>query len=99
MCPPAGTIRQTIRRPCAGGWMCTGCSRTSSYRAKENPGGSRRAFLPELQIQRAASHAVVVGTTAAFGNDPVDNLIGIGNVAGLAVNAICGIDFQFQAAS
>src|SRR5712692_5659133 len=34
------------------------------------------------------SHSFVVGTAAAFGNDPVDDLIGIGDVAGLAVDAV-----------
>ena len=36
----------------------------------------------------AASHAVVVRTAATFGRDPGDDLVGIRDVAGLAVDAI-----------
>ena len=38
-------------------------------------------------------HAFVVGAAAAFGDDPIDNLVGIGDVAGFAVDAVGGVDF------
>jgi hypothetical protein len=38
-------------------------------------------------------HAFVVGTAATFGNDPVDDLVGVGDVAGFAVDAIGKIYF------
>ena len=41
-------------------------------------------------------HAFVVGTATALGDDPVDNLVGIGDVAGLAVHAIRSVDFQLR---
>src|SRR6188508_2189840 len=40
-------------------------------------------------------HALVLWTTAAFGRDPVDDLIRIHDVAGLAVDAVGGVDLQF----
>ena len=40
-------------------------------------------------------HAFVVGAAAAFGRNPVDDLIGVGDVAGFAVDAVCRADFQF----
>ena len=43
-------------------------------------------------------HAFVIRATAAFGYDPVDNLVGIGDIARFAVDAIRGVDFQLQAA-
>jgi len=38
-------------------------------------------------------HAFVVGAAATFGYNPVDDLVGIGDIARLAVNAIREIDF------
>lgn len=35
-----------------------------------------------------ASHSLVIGTAAAFGRDPVDDLIRVGDVAGFAVDAV-----------
>jgi hypothetical protein len=43
--------------------------------------------------QRSPLHAFVVGAAAAFRNDPVDDLVGVGYVAGFAVDAIGGVDF------
>jgi ketosteroid isomerase-like protein len=38
--------------------------------------------------------AVVDGQpAAAFGDDPIDNLVGIGDVTGFAVDAVGGVDF------
>ena len=45
------------------------------------------------------SHAFVVGTAATFWHDPVDNLVGIGDVARLAVHAIRSVDFQLRRAA
>src|SRR5438046_4386699 len=42
----------------------------------------------------AASEPVVVRATAAFGRDPSDDLIGVGDVAGLAVHAIRSVDLE-----
>jgi hypothetical protein len=39
------------------------------------------------------SHAFVVGAAAAFGDFPIDNLVGICDVAGFAVDAVGGVDF------
>src|SRR3984957_8181464 len=44
------------------------------------------------------SHAFVVGAASAFGRDPVDDLVGVGDVAGFAMDAIGGVDFQFGGA-
>jgi hypothetical protein len=43
-------------------------------------------------------HAFVVGAAAAFGDDPVDDLIGVGDVAGFAVDTVGGVDFEFEVA-
>src|ERR1700679_2432518 len=43
------------------------------------------------------SHAFVVGATAALGGDPVDDLVGVGDVAGFAVDAVGGADLQLGA--
>ena len=39
-------------------------------------------------------HAFVVRSSATLGRNPVDNLVGIGDVTGLAVHAVGGVDFQ-----
>src|SRR5580704_16476853 len=41
------------------------------------------------------SHTFVVWAASAFGRDPVDDLVGVGDVAGFAVDAIGGVDLQF----
>jgi len=43
-------------------------------------------------------HTLVIRAAAALGNNPIDNLIRVGNIARLAVNAIRGVDFQLQGA-
>ncbi len=43
-------------------------------------------------------HAFVVGAAATFGDDPVDDLVGVGDVAGFAVDAVGGVDFEFEVA-
>src|ERR1700674_1702968 len=47
------------------------------------------------QIQHS-SHAFVVGAAAAFGDYPVDDLVGIGDVAGFAVHAVGGVDLKLE---
>src|SRR6266568_546298 len=54
--------------------------------------------FPAALFPPGRSHSFVVGTAAAFGNDPLDNLVGIGDVAGLAVDAVGRVDFQPQLA-
>src|SRR5215471_12203705 len=44
-------------------------------------------------------HSFVIGPTAALGNNPVDNLVRVGDVASLTVHAIRGADFQFGRAA
>jgi hypothetical protein len=44
-------------------------------------------------VERKFLHSFVVGTAAALGNNPIDNLVGVGDVAGFAVDAIGGADF------
>ena len=41
--------------------------------------------------------AVVMGAAAAFGGNPGDDLVGIGDITGFAMNAVGGIDFQTRA--
>jgi hypothetical protein len=40
-----------------------------------------------------SSHTFVVWAAATFWRDPVDDLVGIGDVAGFAVDAVGGVDF------
>src|SRR5262245_35230816 len=42
------------------------------------------------------SELLVIRAAAAFGRDPCDDLIRIGDVAGLAVHAVRGIDLQLE---
>jgi hypothetical protein len=42
-----------------------------------------------------ALHAFVVGAAAAFGDYPIDDLVGVGDVAGFAMDAVGSADFQF----
>jgi hypothetical protein len=42
--------------------------------------------LPEL-------HSLVIWPASAFGHHPIDDLIRIGDITGLAVHAIGGVDF------
>ena len=46
-----------------------------------------------LDGKQTELHAFVVGAAAAFGDDPVDDLVGVGDVAGFAVDAVGGVDF------
>ena len=51
-----------------------------------------------ILLQADALHAFVIRTAPAFRHDPVNDLVGIGDVAGLAMNAIGGVNFQFELA-
>src|ERR1700683_828595 len=42
-----------------------------------------------------ALHSFVVGAAATLWRDPVDDLGGVGDIAGFAVDAVCGADLQF----
>src|SRR5438105_15235143 len=44
-------------------------------------------------------HAFVVGAAPAFGNDPVNNLVRVGDVAVFAVHEIRSVDFQLRRAA
>jgi hypothetical protein len=44
-------------------------------------------------VERKFLHAFVVGAAAAFGDNPIDDLVGVGDVAGFAVDAVGGADF------
>src|SRR5262249_45801732 len=65
----------------------------------EGTGNVKNENVPRMRDTRVSrapfgSHALVIGPSAALGNDPVDDLVGIGDVAGLAMHAVRGIDFQ-----
>jgi hypothetical protein len=47
---------------------------------------------------RVDLHTFVVGASAALGNDPVDDLVGIGDIAGLTVDAVGGANLQLKRA-
>src|SRR3984957_6557034 len=53
-----------------------------------------------MGVRRRAglSHAFVIRAASAFGRNPVDDLVGVGDIAGLAVDAVRGVDFQFRRA-
>src|SRR5882762_8985914 len=55
-------------------------------------GGAVFPFLSPFFVRfEARLHAVVVGSAAAFGWDPGDDLVGVHDVAGLAVDAVGGV--------
>jgi len=41
-------------------------------------------------------HAFIVGAAATFGDYPIDDLVGVGDVAGFAVHAVGGVDLEFE---
>ena len=41
-------------------------------------------------------HPFVIGSSAPFGDNPVDDLIWIGNIASFTMNAVSGVDFQLE---
>jgi len=45
------------------------------------------------------SHAVVGGTAASLGHHPVDVLLGVLDITGLAVDAVLGVDLQLHVAA
>ncbi len=50
--------------------------------------------LLATRAPHATSHAVVIGTAAALGWNPVDDLVGVHDVAGLAVYAVGEVDLK-----
>src|SRR5882762_6692515 len=63
-----------------------------------DPSSSAADGLLSMTTLVGSSHAFVVGPSAAFRNDPLYDLVGIGDVASLAVHAIGEIYFQLVAA-
>src|ERR1700722_587856 len=64
----------------------------------QSPGTYDRGVGGRLQLMEVSwLHAFVVGAAAALGGDPVDDLVGVGDVAGFAVDAVCGADLQLGA--
>src|SRR5215469_5384750 len=49
-------------------------------------------------LPKTQSHSFVVWASTAFGWDPIDDLVGVGDVARLAVDAIRRVDFEFRRA-
>src|SRR5271156_4766929 len=47
-----------------------------------------------VEVSPRALHAFVVGAAATFGDDPIDDLVGVGNVAGFAMDAVGKVDAQ-----
>ncbi len=45
--------------------------------------------------RQALLHSFVVGAAAPFRDNPVDDLVGVGDVAGFAVHAVGEINFEF----
>src|SRR6266436_5227562 len=72
-------------------------------RAFEEPLSPAKPFWLAQSCRAGAQHAAplhafVVGAAATFGDDPINNLVGIGNITRLAMHAIRGVDLQLQAA-
>src|SRR5260370_8343358 len=80
--------------------MLTKKSRSDEILRSANPSGARKSRFAQdangsgICLENRVLHALVVGAAAAFGDDPVNDLVGIGDVARLAVHAIRGVDFQ-----
>src|SRR5258708_27581116 len=52
---------------------------------------------PWRNLEQCFLHSLIVRAAATLWYHPIDNLIWIGDVAGLAVHAICKIYFELQA--
>src|SRR5688500_14096345 len=57
-------------------------------------GFARRSSATVFMFHPAGLHVRVVRAAAAFGNDPLDVLLRVLDVAGLAVNAVLRVDLQ-----
>src|SRR5579883_2023588 len=73
---------------------CTVCSPTSW---PTKPSGVNGDHAGSALLTAECLHTFVVWPPAAFGHDPVNDLVGIGDVARFAVHAIRKIDAQFEA--
>src|SRR5215475_6464265 len=49
----------------------------------------------QSRLEEATLHAFVIRAATALWHNPRDNLIGVSNVARLAMNAVGKVDFQF----
>src|SRR5208282_4175320 len=58
---------------------------------------TRNADL-RVTILVGSSHSFIVRPASAFGGNPVDDLVGIGDVARLAVDTVRGANLQFRRA-
>ena len=54
----------------------------------------KKSFRSGLDYATECSHAVIIGAASTFGWDPGDDLIGIGDVTGLAVHAVRKVNLQ-----
>src|SRR6185436_12847190 len=61
----------------------------SSQRSSDRTAASSSSRAMPLEV-------LVVRSAAAFGRHPVDDLVGVGDVAGLAVHAVRGVDVEAQ---
>ena len=57
---------------------------------------SQNIFHAFLKTFPRDSHAFIVRASAAFGDYPVNDLVGIGDVAGFAVDAVGGVDLELE---
>src|SRR5260221_8669473 len=65
---------------------------------RRDPSSSAAGGLLSMTTLVGPSHAFVVGPAAAFRNNPVYDLVGVGDVASLAVHTIGEIYFKLAAA-
>src|SRR3546814_11290116 len=75
-------------------------ARTSALRTSplspEACAGTAAATAAAIRAKRADLHVRIIGASAAFGGDPVDILGGVLDFAGLAMDAILGVDHEFE---
>src|SRR5207253_4460940 len=75
-----------------GAARARGGQRHRGWKSEESPRGPGAA----LEAAGQRSEPLVVGSATAFGRGPGDDLVGIGDVAGLAVNAVRGVDLELE---
>ena len=89
------SARRSARRPRPASVASRPSAATSGYAAAAISGGLRRCRVRTVRATRQPSlHALVLRPSAAFGRHPVDDLIGIHDVARLAVDAVRRVDLQ-----
>src|SRR6266478_4159038 len=81
-----------------GRLMCTACCPTKSFSRSTANNSQRKPkyFSRVLKPFSRDLHAFVVRASAAFGDYPVNDLVGIGDVAGFAVDAVGGVDLELE---